>query len=283
VPDRALIIGLVLLAALLHATWNAVTQRSRDPLLAIWLVSVASGLCLLVLAPFASFPHREAWPWLGGSLVLHLAYQLSLVSAYRSGDLSHVYPIARGLGPCVVALFAALFGGELLTPIQVAGLALASLSVASLAVAGGALRRPLGGAVRAALLTGVMIGSYTFVDAQGVRACENPLDFIVWSMVLDSLPITAVALWARRGRVMAYLRTDLRAGVGGGCMAALAYGIVLWAMSTSPMASIAALRETSVIFAAWIGTRLFGEPFGSRRLLAACGVAAGVALLQIQK
>ena len=105
--DRALIIALVLLAALLHASWNAFAKRSSDPLLAIWLMTLSAGLGALALAPVASFPRPEAWPWLAASLVLHLAYMLFLVSAYRLGDLSQVYPIARGLGPCVVALLAA--------------------------------------------------------------------------------------------------------------------------------------------------------------------------------
>jgi drug/metabolite transporter (DMT)-like permease len=276
-----LTIALVLLAALLHAGWNAFTKRSGDPLLAIWLISLGSGLFALTLAPFASFPAREAWPWLAGSVVLHFAYQLFLVAAYRAGDLSQVYPVARGLGPCIVALLAAGLGSEPLAPRQVLGLLLASASVGSLAFAAGSMRHLGGRAVRAALLTGLMIGSYTFVDAQGVRHCERPLDFIVWSMFLDSGPITVAALVQGRGRIRAFLRSDGISALVGGAMAAVAYGIVLWAMAHSPMASIAALRETSVIFAAWIGTRMFGEPFGARRLLAACGVAAGVVLLQL--
>jgi len=279
--DRGLVIALVLLAAVLHASWNAVTKRSSDPLLAMWLVTLSAGLAVLVLAPFASFPRQEAWPYLAASWVLHLAYQLFLVSAYRLGDLSQVYPIARGLGPCVVAALAAGFGGEAISGLQSAGLALTSASLASLAFAGRGHSPLATRAVAVAAVTGLLIGSYTFIDAQGVRACERPLDFIVWSIFLDALPITAVVLVRRRGRLQAFLRSDGRNGVMAGILAVVAYGIVLWAMATTPMASVAALRETSVIFAAWIGTRLFGEPFGGLRLLAAAGVAAGVVLLQI--
>jgi drug/metabolite transporter (DMT)-like permease len=278
--ERALTIGLVLLAALLHAGWNALAKRSSDPLLALWLVTLSGGLCAALLTPAASFPGRQAWPWLGASLVLHLAYQLFLVAAYRTGDLSQVYPIARGLGPCVVAVLAAALGEEPLALAQVAGLALVSLSIASLAFAGGRARRPAGSALAAAALTGLMIGSYTFVDAKGVRSGAQPIDFIVWSIFLDALPISAVALAARRGRVAPFLARELRHGAGAGAMAALAYGIVLWAMSRASMAGVAALRETGVVFAAWIGTRVFGEPFGPLRVLAAAGVAAGVILIQ---
>ncbi len=277
---EAVTIGLVLLAALLHALWNTFAKRSRDPLLAVWMIGLGSGLCAGLLLPFVDFPRREAWPYLGGSLALHLAYQLFLVLSYRTGDLSQVYPIARGLGPCIVALLAALLGEERLSSRQTLGLVLASASLASLALWSGTSRALALRPIAAAAVTGLMIGSYTFVDARGVRLCDSPLDFIVWSMLLDSLPITIVALALRRGHVVGFLRVELGQGLGGGFMAALAYGIVLWAMSTSSMAGIAALRETSVLFAAWIGTRLLGEPFGVPRLISAAGVAAGLFLLQ---
>jgi drug/metabolite transporter (DMT)-like permease len=280
VPENALTIGLVLLAALLHASWNAFAKRSSDPLLALWLITLSGGLLAGALTLAASFPRPEAWPYLAGSMVLHLAYQLFLVAAYRSGDLSQVYPIARGLGPCVVALLAASVGREPLGPPQLLGLALVTLALWSLAFLSAPPRELVGRPVAAAVLTGLMIGSYTFVDARGVRLSDTPLDFISWSLFLDSLPISVVALAGRRGRVRAFLRGELRRGLAGGFMAGTSYGIVLWAMSTTPMASVAALRETGVLFAAWIGTRLLGEPFGVPRMLAAAGVATGIALLQ---
>ncbi len=277
---EAVTIGLVLLAALLHAICNTFAKRSSDPLLAIWVITASGGLCAGLLIPFVSFPPPAAWPYLAASLVLHLAYQLFLMLSYRTGDLSQVYPIARGLGPCVVALLAAGLGEERLAPGQTLGLALASTSLASLAFWSSGKRALAGRPAAAAALTGLMIGSYTFVDARGVRVSDSPFDFIVWSMLLDGLPITAVALARRRDRIAGFLRAELGQGLAGGFLAALGYGIVLWAMSTSSMAGVAALRETSVLFAAWIGTRLLGEPFGLRRVISAAGVAAGLFLLQ---
>lgn len=275
-----MIVGLVLLAAGLHATWNAFTQRSSDPLLTMWMVNLSASASAALLLPLTDFPAPEARPWLAASLGLHLAYQVFLVAAYRVGDLSQVYPLARGLGPVVLALWATSTGVETLAPLQVAGLALAAVGLGSLALVRS--RRPIAGrAVGAALLTGLVIGSYTFVDAQGARRGARPLDFIVWLIVLDALPLSAWVWLRRRGRIGPFLKREWRRGVGGGFMAALAYGIVLWAMTRGPMAPIAALRETSVILAAWIGTRLFGEPFGGLRLLAAAAVAGGVALLQV--
>ena len=271
------ILPLLLLAALLHASWNALTKRSSDPLLAIWLVTLSGGLVAGAATLFVSFPARAAWPYLVGSLVLHVTYQLFLAYAYAKGDLSQVYPIARGLAPCVVAGMAALYAGESLPPARALGMSLATFSIASLALGPGF--RPSAEALGAAVTTGLLIGAYTYVDAQGVRLSNEPFDFIAWSLFLDAAPITIAAILLRAREIPAYLRTQLGYGIGGGLMASLAYSIVLWSMSRASMASVAAIRETSVIFAALIGTRLLGEPFGVRRTLASAGVAAGIALL----
>jgi drug/metabolite transporter (DMT)-like permease len=274
------VLGLVLLSALLHASWNALTRRSVDPLLAIWLVTLVCGGVAALATPLVSFPRREAWPYLAGSVVLHLAYQFFLAHAYRVGDLSQVYPIARGMAPCVVAALAAALAGERPGAAQLAGLALISGSIAGLAL-GGVRHAGRGGrAVRAAALTGLLIGAYTFVDASGVRAAGRPFDYIAWVLFLDSIPMSILALLLRGREALAFLRAEIGYGLVGGIMAAVGYGIVMWAMSRAPMAGVAALRETSVIFAAWIGTRLLGEPFGARRIAAATGVAAGIVLLR---
>jgi drug/metabolite transporter (DMT)-like permease len=273
------VLGLVLLSALLHASWNALTRRSVDPLLAIWLVTLCCGAVAGLATPWVDFPRREAWPYLAGSVVLHLAYQLFLAHAYRVGDLSQVYPIARGLAPCVVAALAAMLAGEVPGAVQLAGLALVSGSIAGLAL-GGARHARVPRAAGAALVTGILIGAYTFVDAAGVRAAGRAFDYIAWVLLLDSLPMSILALALRRREALGFLRAELRYGLAGGVMAAAGYGIVMWAMSRASMAGVAALRETSVIFAAWIGTRLLGEPFGGRRIVAAAGVAAGIVLLR---
>jgi drug/metabolite transporter (DMT)-like permease len=276
---------LVLLAALLHASWNAITKAGRDPLLTLWIVTSTGGVLVAVGLFFVDFPPRAAWPYLAGSVAIHFVYQLFLVTAYRLGDLSQVYPIARGLSPCVVAALAAAIAGERLAPLQLAGLALVSLGIASLSVfASGATPTAVpssrGRAVAASLATGCLIGAYTFVDGQGVRLSRSPFDFIAWSFFLDALPITAVVWSTRRRALGRFFRTEATRAVGGGVMATLAYAIVLWALSQGGMAQVSALRETSVIIAAAIGTRLLREPFGARRVLAAAVVAAGVVLLQ---
>ncbi len=253
------------------------TKRSADPLLAIWLVTASGGLVAGVATLFVSFPSREAWSYLAGSLVLHLVYQLSLAYAYRHGDLSQVYPIARGVAPCVVGGLAAVYAGEPLSAERALGAALAAGSIISLALGAGA--RPTARPVIAAVGTGLLIGSYTYVDAEGVRLSRSPFDFIAWSLFLDALPITIAAISLRARHVPAFLRTELRYGIGAGILATLAYGIVLWAMSRTSMVSVAAVRETSVIFSALIGARMLREPFGARRVAASVGMVAGITLL----
>lgn len=275
-PD-GFVVALLLLAAALHAGWNAIAKSASDPLLAIGLVTFSGGVFAAVAIPFVAFPSRDALPYLAGSLVLHLVYQLSLAFAYRRGDLSHVYPIARGVAPCVAVGIAAATGTEIPTSRDAAGLALVAVSIGGLAFAAGS--RPTSPALMAAIATGLQIGLYTFVDAMAVRRVNDPFDFIVWSFVLDGIAIALVVVALRADSVRGVSRAQLQMGVAGGLMGVVAYGIVLWALASASIATAAAAREASVVFAAVIGVRLLGEPFGARRIWASGGVATGIALL----
>lgn len=264
----------------MHAGWNTVTKQSRDPLITLWLVILTGGFVGCLLTPFVSFPAPAAHPYLAASLVFHLVYYLCLTAAYRAGPLSLVYPIARGIGPCVVGIGGYLLAGEHLRPIQVAGLAAASIGIISLARSGRTVDSGMR-AILAACATGVVIGCYTFVDGQGVRHVKDPFDYIVWAFVLDALPLTVATLVLRRKEIRSALRGKVSHGIAGGLMATLAYTIVLWAMSQTVMASVAALRETSVVFAAVIGAVKLKESFGMRRVLSAAAVAGGLVILHL--
>lgn len=274
--------ALVLLAALLHASWNAITKSSEDGLLAIWLIALFSGVLGAIGAFFVPFPLAEAWPFLIASAGIHLAYMLFLVHAYRLGDLSRVYPIARGLAPVVVALLAALFIGERPTSAQTVGLVLCCAAIVSLVFADSGNSQVSGRAVAAAVATGLMIATYTVVDGSGVRKAGDPLSYVAWNLLLDAIPLTFVVFYKRSGQIWEFTRNYGLHSMAGGAMAAVAYGIVLWAMSRGAMASVASLRETSVVFAALIGTRLLGEPLGTRRMLAAAGVVVGLGMMQMR-
>ncbi|MFQ5513779.1 MAG: EamA family transporter [Myxococcota bacterium] len=275
--------ALVLLTALIHASWNAVIKSSGDRLLTTAVVAGSSSLVAAALLPLVPFPARAAWPYLGVSLGVHSLYLTLLVLAYRYGDLSHVYPIARGLAPMLVAGLAAVWAGELLALERLAGLAVVSLGIVSLATSprarGAEVQRPL----LLALAIGVLIGLYTFLDGQGIRHAAGDLRYIVWHSFLTGIPLALVALVRRRGRIVSFLRREGRTGVVAGLLAGAGYAIILWALGRSSMALVSALRETSVIFAALIGTLLLGEPLARRRVLAAVTVAVGVGLLGVSR
>ena len=272
--------ALVLFAALLHATWNALVKTGGDKFAMLTLVIVGGALCMTLAVAFVPFPDRAAWPFLGLASLLHVSYNVSLARAYERGDLSRVYPIARGAAPAFVAAGAWAVAGEAMVPLEIAGILLLSLGIISLALEPELAAEARGSAVGWSLLTAAWIGAYSVCDGMGVRRTPNPLSFIAWLMLLDVVPILMVALFLRRGRLWASFRPHLAPGLLGGAIAALAYGIVLWAMGHGRIAHVAALRETSVVVAAGIGTILLGEPFGRRRVVAACMVAAGAVLLQ---
>jgi drug/metabolite transporter (DMT)-like permease len=275
-PDLRVVL-LVLLAALLHAAWNAVGKSSADPLASMALITASGGVAIATLIPFAPAPARESWPYLAVSIALHFFYQLSLVAAYRHGDLSQVYPIARGLAPLGIALIAAITLGEAPAAHQGIGLVLAGAAITSFAFGGtGSASRH---AVLHASLTALWISVYSVVDGQGARLSGNALSFACWSLALDSVPITLWALARRRGKLLELARAEGRRCAAGGVMSVIGYSIVLWAFSRLPLWGVSALRETSVIFAAFLGARVLGEPFGSRRMAAAVVLAAGLLLV----
>ncbi len=287
------IIALVLGAALLHAAWNAMIKTAGDALLRLALINLTGGLVALPLLLLAPAPPAAALPWLAASVLAHHAYYLLLVAAYRHGDLSLVYPIARGSAPLLVAGGGWLLAAEALSPLGLLAIAIICAAILSLAAA-----RPPAGAERGdasrrgswlALATGASIAAYTVFDGLGVRASTptsepsalHALGYIGWLLALDALPMAVLAA-ARRGRALgAALAAGWRAGLVGGALSAAAYGAVIWAMASQPMALVSALRETSVIIAAAIGVFLLKEPLGARRLLAATVVAGGVILLQL--
>jgi drug/metabolite transporter (DMT)-like permease len=273
------VLALVLLAAVLHASWNALVKVGGDPFVRLAVLNVVSGLCALPLLFLVAPPAAASWPYLGGSVAIHVVYNLTLAYGYRCGDLSHVYPIARGIAPPLVALGAWLMAGENPGAVGVLAILVISAAIASLAFGPGWRLGPLR-PVWFALATGLGIAGYTICDGFGGRAAGDVLGYIAWLFVLDAVPFGLIVAFWRRHDLTSQLRASGGAPVLGGVLALAAYGLVIWAMSQAPMASVSALRETSVIIAALIGTRLLREPFGRRRVVAASVVALGVILLE---
>ena len=270
----------VLGAAMAHATWNAMIKSSGDVLLDMTLVVFVSGL---VSAPFmlvVDVPAPAVWPYILASMVLHIGYYVALVGAYRAGDLSHGYPIMRGLAPLIVSLSAVAWLGEAPKPMVWLGVLLICGGVLSLGFIGFRWRESrvsLGWA----LANACIIASYTLVDAAGVRVSGKPESYVVWLFALDALPFTVMVYFLKREQLIAYAKRSWLRGLVGGTLSAGAYGVVLWAMTRAPVAAVAALRETSVIFAALIGAWLLKEGHIARRIAGAATVALGVVALKI--
>ena len=266
----------VLAAAVTHATWNAIAHGIKDQTLAFALIGVGGVATSIPLVIVAAMPRSPAWPYLLASVGIHVFYNLLLMQCYRLGEFSQVYPLARGISPLVVTILAAAFVHEHLSGLQVGGVAIVSAGLAFLVFAGG---RPGLGAFLAAVGTGLTIAAYTTVDGVGVRASASPVGYIGWLILLESLCVPLFALLRRRDVLFKQPRRILLAGLAAGVLSVLAYGLVLWAQTRGALAPIAALRETSVIFGAIIGTLVFREPFGRARITATILVVAGIVAL----
>ena len=267
----------VLGAALLHAVWNALVKGSPDKQLDTVGLAASAGIVALVLAPFLAVPARESWPWLAGSIVVHILYFVFLAGAYRWGELSYTYPIMRGGGPMLVALVGALALGEVLPWRETLGVLLICAGI--LAFASGKHDRR---ATLFAVANAVVIAAYTLIDAQGARSSGAAVSYTLWFFAANGLVITAMVGGRRGGRVVvAYLQQHwLRTGVGGICSLG-AYGIALWAMTQAPVALVAVLRETAVIFGAILGALFLNEKMTRRRLAATGAVMAGLVVLRL--
>ncbi|HVR67208.1 MAG TPA: EamA family transporter [Verrucomicrobiae bacterium] len=269
---------LVLSAAVMHATWNAFVKAGNDKAVMQCLVIFFGGIPGLIILPFVPLPDPACWPYLVGSVLAHSVYYFTLVEAYRFGALSQTYPIARGSAPLLIAIASLVIANEHLNGGEWLGLIIACAGLISLA---GIPKAGEGRSILFAFATSLGIACYSVLDGLGVRSTANGLSYITWLLALEMIPVGLAFLWLRRGRVVASITENLKRGLFGGIIAGIGYGIVIWAMDFAPMAHVSAMRETSVILAALIGTLVLHEPFGPRRIAAAALVAAGNALLHL--
>lgn len=275
---------LVLAAAVLHASWNALIKSGGDAWVRLAIANVTCSIVAIFLLPFVAVPAPATWPFILGSVTVHQVYFMFLALQYRVGDLSYVYPISRGVAPLLVAVTAYVFAGETLNLAGAVAVALICGATLSLTFSRGG--KWLAGDPRStlfALCTSVTIAAYTLVDGLGGRSTPDVADYIVYLFLIDSVPFAVLVVFLRRRSLAPTIRDHWKTGTFGGLLAFLAYGLVIWAMTLSPLTYVSALRETSVILAALIGTRVLNEPFGARRIAAACCVAAGVVLLQFSQ
>ncbi len=274
----ATIIGVVIGAGALHACWNAIAKQVTDRLMAFAWISVASMTAGGVVLAITGLPAREAIPFAITSAVIHIGYNLGLMSSYRLGAFNQTYPIARGTSPLVVAVGAYFLADEHLGAPALIGIATLAAGLMSLALSSGRLTRGDLPAVGAAVLTGLTIAAYTITDGLGVRHAHDPYAYTALLFVLQGPPMLIAAL-ARRPLSAWRDTATMRRGATAGLLATVAYGTVLWAQARAPLAEVAAIRETSVVFAALIGVAVLGEDFGKRRVVAAVVIATGIVLI----
>lgn len=269
---------LVLLAAFLHAGWNALVKSAPDRLLVLASIALITTVTGGLLIPHVTPPHPASWWAIGISTLLHYAYYWFLFQSYRFGDLSQIYPLARGVAPVLVAAGAVVFSGEALSGWGIAGLAIASLGICSIAFFQDSSLKRDPSTLFFAAGTGTVIAAYTVSDGVGVRLSGSPLGYIAW-LFLFEFPVVLFALYRRRGGFVGYLRTEWKTAAGTGLSSLMAYGLVIYAVAFAPMAAVSALRESSVIIAALIGTLVLKERHWRQRVAAAVLVACGVALI----
>jgi multidrug transporter EmrE-like cation transporter len=257
----------VLLAAVTHASWNALAHRIDDKLVGFTLIAGGGTLIGLAMVPFVAVPASGAWPYLMVSAVIHVAYYVLLMRSFRLGDFGQAYPIARGTAPLVVTALAAVFAHEVPDGWAASGIALSCAGLTGVALWGLRGRRPHWAAIGAALATGVSIAAYTVVDGLGVRASGSSLGYIAWLMAIEGVAIPVYAGYRWRGEFVSVLRPYAAVGLLGAALSVSAYGLVLWAQTRAELAPIAALRESSVNLCSY-GNNFAGQDVGrgDRRL-----------------
>jgi drug/metabolite transporter (DMT)-like permease len=272
----------VLFAAACHAGWNATIKRGLDPLATTVAISLGAMIVSALCLPIVGWPAVAAWPWCGASVLIHLVYFAALIESYRAGEMGQVYPIARGAAPLMTAVATTAFVGERLGLPGWGGIILLVAGVMVLSLRGGRdLARLDRRAVGFALFTSVTVCAYSVVDGLGARLAGSANAYSVALFIGIGPGIMAYAL-ARRGRqVLAAMGRHWGLGLAGGMLQLGSYGIAIWAMTLAPIAIVAALRETSVLFGAAIAVVFLKEPLRASRVVAALMIVVGLMLIRL--
>jgi phosphonate utilization associated putative membrane protein len=278
----------VLFGALLHAAWNALIKSGRDKALDTALVHSVGIFIAVPLVMVTGLPPVAAWPYMAASLLIHIGYYIALTGAYKHGDLSLTYPVMRGCAPLLVAMGSLSFIGEAISATAWAGVALLCVGVVTLGLSPSALRENdegrRGKALAFALANAAIIALYTVIDGIGVRISGDALAYVATLFLFDGIPFLLLVLWRRPGQrraALGYMAGRWKLALVGSAASLGSYGIALWAMTRAPIAIVAALRETSVLFAALIGALFLREAFGWQRAAGTLVIVAGVMMLRL--
>jgi drug/metabolite transporter (DMT)-like permease len=273
------VIAFVLFGALLHATWNAIIKAGTNKSLDAALVSAGGAVTALPFLAFLPYPLPAAWPFIGASAILQFAYFQLVAAAYRAGDIGLVYPLMRGVAPLIIVATSGFILQETLSGGALIGVMTICAGILTLAFEA---RKGGRHAIMLALANACVIATYTYVDGIGARRAGNPISYTLWMALLPPVLLFAWAI-SRRGvyAVAAHVRYNWWRGLIGGGGSIASYGIALWAMTKAPVATVAALRESSILFALVISVLVLKEKSSIWRYVAGAIIAAGVLVLRV--
>jgi drug/metabolite transporter (DMT)-like permease len=272
----------VLFAALCHAGWNAAVKRGLDPLTTTVLISIGAGLVSLAAMPATGLPDSAAWPWVIASVLIHIVYFAALAESYAAGDMGLVYPLARGSAPLITAAASTAFVHEYLGLVGWVGISVLAAGVLLLSLRGSSdLAKFDSRAISFALLTALTIVVYTVVDGIGARAAGNAHAYTAAIFFGIGLAMAVYAFLRRGSGIFAAMARHWATGFAGGGMQVLSYGIAIWAMTVAPIALVAALRETSVLFGTILAVVFLKEPLLPARVIASLLILAGLMLIRL--
>jgi drug/metabolite transporter (DMT)-like permease len=278
----AFVFAAVLFAAACHAGWNAAIKGAIDTVSTTSLIAIGAGAVALVILPFSGLPLVPAWPWVIASVVIHLLYFIGLSESYRVGDLGQVYPIARGTAPLMTAALSAPLLDEALGLLAWIGIVALAGGVLLLSARGGReLARFDRHATGLALLTATTICAYSLVDGVGARLAGNSLAYTASLFAGNAVVLAAYGVIRRRRKALPAMAAYWKTGLAGGGLQLLSYGIVLWAMTVAPIAIVAALRETSVLFGTALAVVILKEQLRPLRIGAALMIVCGLMLIRL--
>jgi drug/metabolite transporter (DMT)-like permease len=271
----------VLLAAAMHAVWNAMVKVHLDRFVSITLMSAGMGTMALIASPFVTFPQWGVWPFIIASAIFQQGYKFCLIKAYGAGDLAQVYPLARGSAPLLTTVGALVLINEHPGIWAVFGIALSCAGTILMSLRGGGLEKLNREAIAYAFSTSFFIACYTLADGNGVRMAASAFSYAAWLFITDGTISLVVALVLRGTAILPVMARSWKIGVGVGGLSAASYGIAMWAMTLAPIGAVAALRESSILFAMIISVVFLHEPLGRWRFVAGVLIVGGVMALRL--
>ncbi len=276
-----LVVCVVLFGALLHASWNAAVKSRTDTFLVTVLVAGGAGLLSAAALPFLPAPDAASWPYIAASTITQLAYYSLLIAAYRNGDMSHAYPLMRGSAPLLVALASGPLIGERLGAVQWLAIGCICGGILALYFTTRSRHAGAGRTTMFALMTACMIAAFTLIDGAGVRKSGSPVAYTMWIFLLNGAGLVAWTAARRPGQLVTYARLNIGVMLLGGAANLGSYALALWAMTRAPVAAVAALRETSILFAVAIAGIVLREKISAQRMAAVALVACGAVAMRL--